>query len=536
MKNCVFFACLLSFLMMSCTGSKDTNSYRSSSWQFKVAGYSPVYPVLMKKESNPVFRIKVTPLEINKVAHVHDIKLSLSRTNYLSDIKSVSVYFTGNEEQFSNKKLFGISTTVSHKLTIQGNEELASGNNYFWVTISLIDQVDPLHKVSCIATELTISGKSYAIALSDKSSAIRLGYALRQHNDDGVDTYRIPGLVTTNKGTLIAVYDIRRNSSIDLQEDIDIGMNRSTDGGDSWEPMKIIMDMEEWGGLPQEQNGIGDPSILVDRKTNTIWVAGVWAYGHPGKRNWWASKPGMDPSETSQFVLVKSEDDGLTWSSPINITAQVKDPKWHLLLQGPGKGITLTDGTLVFPAQFKDHEEMPHSTIIYSKDRGETWHIGSGAKSNTTEAQVVELSDGSLMLNMRDNRGREPDGRNGTGARSVAITKDLGQTWVEHTTSRKGLIEPVCMASLIKHNFENRDILIFSNPADQSVRQNMTIKVSTDEGETWPTKYHTLIDEGRGRGYSCLTSIDENTIGILYEGSQADLVFQKIKLEDLMNE
>ncbi len=348
---------------------------------------------------------------------------------------------------------------------------------------------------------------------------------LRQHNDDGVHTYRIPGLVTSKKGTLLAVYDIRRNGAVDLQEDVDIGLSRSTDGGATWEPMKVIMDMGEWGGLPNEQNGIGDPSVLVDEETGTIWVAAVWAHGHPGERNWWASKPGMTPLETSQFMLTKSEDDGLTWSKPINITSQIKDPKWHLVLQGPGKGITMKDGTLVFPAQFKDEAEMPHSTVIYSRDHGITWQIGAGAKPNTTESQVVELEDGVLMLNMRDNRG---------GSRSVYTTSDMGRTWKEHRTSRKALQEPVCMASLIKHRYKGKDYLLFSNPNSIEKREKMTIKLSKDQGDTWPELNQLLIDEGVGRGYSCMTSIDEETIGILYEGSQADLVFQRIKIKDLL--
>lgn len=349
---------------------------------------------------------------------------------------------------------------------------------------------------------------------------------LRQHGDEGVDTYRIPGLVTTKKGSLIAVYDMRRNGAVDLQEDVDIGMSRSTDGGTTWEPMKVIMDMGEWGGLPENQNGIGDPSVLVDENTGTIWVAAVWAHGHPGERNWWASKPGISPKTTSQFMLTKSEDDGLTWSEPINITGQIKDPKWHLVLQGPGKGITMSNGTLVFPAQFKDENEMPHSTIIYSSDKGDTWKIGTGAKPNTTESQVVELEDGSLMLNMRDNRG---------GSRSVYTTDNMGETWEEHPTSRGALIEPVCMASLIKHTYRGNEYLLFSNPNSVERRENMTIKLSNDLGDTWPEEYQVLLDSGSGRGYSCMTSIDEETIGILYEGSQADLVFQRIKIADLLN-
>lgn len=498
-----------------------------------VESYSPVFPVLIGKENNPIFRVNIPVTSTDNPAEVRAFKVDLKGTDQLSDIAKVSIFYTSDQPDFSGETLFGASSKISKKLSITGKQPLISGNNYFWLSFTLENSADLLHKVAGRISDITVNDHPISTPEQGPNPAKRLGHALRQHMDDGVDTYRIPGLATTNEGTLIAVYDIRRNSSVDLQEDIDVGMNRSTDGGQSWEPMKIIMDMEEWGGLPQDQNGIGDPSVLVDRQTNTIWVAGVWAHGHPGKRNWWASKQGIKPVETSQFVLVKSEDDGLSWSAPINITPQIKAPKWHLLLQGPGKGITMSDGTLVFPAQFKDENEMPHSTLIYSKDRGQTWHIGTGAKSNTTEAQVVELADGSLMLNMRDNRGNGPKGRTGTGARSVAITKDLGKTWTEHVTSFKALPEPVCMASLVKHEVNDQSIMLFSNPFDQYNRKHITIKVSEDEGLTWPEKYHTLIDEGHGRGYSCMTSIDDQTIGILYEGSQADLVFQKIRLSEL---
>ena len=267
--------------------------------------------------------------------------------------------------------------------------------------------------------------------------------------------------------------------------------------------------------------------MLVDRRRGTIWVAALWSHGN---RAWNGSRPGMRPKETGQFVVVKSEDDGKTWSAPINITGQIKDPRWRLLLQGPGKGITLHDGTLVFPAQFRDAHGMPHSTIIHSRDGGGRWTIGTGAKPDTTEAQVVELRDGSLMLNMRDNRG---------GSRSVYTTRDLGRTWTVHSTSRKALPEPVCMASLIRfgrvHNGADSDALLFSNPSvsRRAPRRRITLKASVDEGVSWPEKWHLLVDEGVGAGYSCLTRIDEETVGILYEGSQAHLVFQRIKIREV---
>jgi sialidase-1 len=366
----------------------------------------------------------------------------------------------------------------------------------------------------------------------------KFGIALRKHNDDGVHTYRIPGLETTNNGTLIAVYDVRRNSEVDLQEDIDVGMNRSTDGGKTWEPMKIIMDMGEWGGLPNRENGVGDPSILVDRQTGTIWVAGLWTHGKPDQRAWNSSGRGLKPEETGQLLLVKSNNDGKTWSEPINITKQVKNEQWQLFLQGPGKGISMKDGTLVFPAQFKNEDKIPFATIIYSKDNGKTWQTGTGAKPETTEAQVIELNDGSLMLNMRDNRNIE--NKSETNGRAVMITNNLGETWFDHPTTNRSLPEPTCMASLIKDKFEVNgklhDLVIFSNPDSKYQREKMTIKTSFDDGKSWPSEYYFLLDEMVGRGYSCLTKIDDRNLGILYESSQADLVFQIIPVEEIIGQ
>jgi len=170
--------------------------------------------------------------------------------------------------------------------------------------------------------------------------------------------------------------------------------------------------------------------------------------------------------------------------------------------------------------------------LIYSKDHGESWTIGTGAKSKTTESQIVELSTGELMLNMRDDRGREnPQG----GFRSVAITRDLGKSWEEHSSSGNALPEPVCMGSLISTTYQGKEILLFSNPAvSQGPRRRMTLKASFDQGKSWPAAYHLLLNEDNSFGYSCLSMIDEETIGILYEG-QKEIFFQRISLADLIS-
>src|SRR5690606_11837794 len=167
-----------------------------------------------------------------------------------------------------------------------------------------------------------------------------------------------------------------------LPGNIDVGMNRSTDGGKTWEPMKVIMDM----GAPHENNGVGDPAILFDPVTKKIIVAALWSKGN---RSLAGSKPGLSPDTTGQFVLVESNDDGLSWSAPHSITPSVKDPAWHLFFNGPGSGIAMQDGTLVFAAQYWDENRMPFSTLIYSKDHGQTW-VGNikGPRANTTESQL----------------------------------------------------------------------------------------------------------------------------------------------------
>ena len=319
-------------IMISCQKKVEKDLIYLSSRQ-------PILPVLAKKERNKVLEIKVD-VKDSSVAHkVTSFNFSLVGTSEIGDIKSASLLYskTGN---FEEAEVLGSQKDIKKHFKIGGHQLLSVGENHFWLSISLNGTPNLSHRIGAQLVSVEMENRNVISAILDSEGVPqRIGIALRQHDDDGVNTFRIPGLVTTNKGTLIGVYDVRYDDPVDLQENIDVGLSRSTDGGQTWEPMKIIMDMGDYGGLPEDQNGIGDPAVLVDRNTNTIWVAALWLHGYPGKRAWNASEPGLSPEKTGQFVFVKSEDDGVTWSEPINITKQIKKPEWQLFFDGPGMGI-----------------------------------------------------------------------------------------------------------------------------------------------------------------------------------------------------
>ncbi|WP_161603040.1 sialidase family protein [Pedobacter arcticus] len=492
-----------------------------ASENIKVTSISPVVPLIKGLATNQLLRIEVC---VSKKRHTIKLENMFCKLNVagIKAIERIEVYSTGKDSQFSDQDKLASISPVSPSFNIPVTITLKPGIHYIWFSAKLKENADIDAKVEFHVKGLQgANSKKYAVTENSDSYVKRLGIAVRKANDEGVNTFRIPGIITTDKQTLIAVYDIRYQSAVDLPGNIDVGLNRSVDGGKSWEPMKVIMDM----GEPHTNNGVGDPAILFDPVTNKIWVAALWSKGN---RSIAGSKPGLSEDVTGQFVLVSSEDDGLTWSAPKSITAQVKNPAWNIFFNGPGNGIAMQDGKIVFAAQYWDGKSVPYSNIVYSEDHGITWKTEDGPKSKTTESQVIETQPGVLMLNMRDNRGA---------FRSVATTVDMGKTWVEHYTSYSALPDPVCMASFIKAgmdvNGKQKEVVFFGNNNSSSERNNFTIKASLDLAESWLAKNQLLIDERKSFGYSALTKIDNNTIGLFYEGVK-DLYFVRIPVNEIV--
>ena len=503
----------------------------------------PVLPVLVGNRLNPVLALEVVTSGLLDALELESISFDLAGTTQPGELERGEVFHGGAsielsydqpDSVFKDADRFGASRRPGRDATrlhtVRGPRALTPGRNVFWISVTPAAGADLDGRVDARVRSVVIGGEEIQVEDPSPATVQRLGLALRSAGSGGSRAYRIPGLVTTPRGTLVAVYDIRWKGWGDLPGRIDVGCSRSVDGGRSWSPMEVIMTQgpgDGWRG-----DGVGDPAVLVDRERGHVHVLAAWSHGD---RAWRGSGPGLAPEETGQLMLTTSTDDGRTFGPLRNLTEMVKDPAWSYLLQGPGRGITMGDGRLVFPAQFQlspDQGRTPHSTVLVSADGGATWGIGTGARPDTTEAAVVELADGELMLNMRDNRG---------GSRAIFTTRDEGGTWVPHPSSRSGLTEPVCMASLIhvgrELDGEPDGRLLFSNPAVPSApRRRMTIRASSDGGESWAADRWLLLDEGQSAGYSCLTMIDADTVGILYEGSRAHMTFQRVPLLELFPE
>jgi len=345
---------------------------------------------------------------------------------------------------------------------------------------------------------------------------------------NGYHTYRIPSLLVTENGILLAFCEGRKKSRAD-SGDIDLLVKRSQDGGKTWSQQQVIWDDGE--------NTCGNPCPVVDQQTGTICLPMTWNRGDDTE----AEIKKNTSKDTRRVWVSRSEDDGLTWSKPVEITGTTKRPEWRWYATGPGAGIQLQKGLwkgrLVIPC---DHSVAPdpdnptgHSShVIIRDDHGQTWTIGGVICPQVNECQVVELTDGTLMLNMR-NYDRSKT------TRAIANSKDGGITW-SNVTHDPVLIEPLCQASFIRYSWpgrNNKSCLLFSNPASTSKREKMTVRLSYDEGKTWPVSRVLYPDLS---AYSCLAVLPDGDIACLYEAGQNNpyekIVFARFSLHWLSRE
>ena len=320
--------------------------------------------------------------------------------------------------------------------------------------------------------------------------------------EDGYHTYRIPALAVSNQGTLLAFCEGRKHGRGDAGE-IDIVLKRSTDGGRTWGEMQLV--------VSEDNMTCGNPCPVVDRNTGTLWLPFCKNLAD-GDEN--LITQGKAPRTV---WITHSQDDGATWSEPVEITDTVKEPAWTWYATGPGHGIQLDSGRLLIPCDhmvgvhFDRRRDPYHSHVIYSDDGGASWRIGGIVDEGTNECAVVQTADGAVYINCRNYR-------NGK-RRAIAWSEDGGETFIRFGWDST-LVEPICQASLVRltdarHHDQNR--ILFANPASEA-RERLTVRMSTDEGHTWPVAK--LLYAGPS-AYSDLAVTGDGTVCCLYERGEA---------------
>jgi sialidase-1 len=324
---------------------------------------------------------------------------------------------------------------------------------------------------------------------------------------DRYSAYRIPALIATKAGTLLAFCEGRKAGKSD-SGDIDLLLKRSTDGGKTWSSQQVIWD--------EGENTCGNPCPVVDQQSGTISLLMTHNLGSDTEKAIHAKTA----RGTRTVWLSQSSDDGKSWSRPKGITRTTKDPSWGWYATGPGIGIQIKHGEfarrLVVPCDHSsdDKKDPMGSHIIYSDDGGHNWKLGGVARPKMNECQVVELADGrgTLLLDMRSYRGEK--------RRAHSISTDGAVTWSE-PKSHPELIEPVCQASIFRFTWPSeggRSRILFSNPADER-RRNLTVRLSYDEAKTWPVSK--TLHTGPA-AYSSLAGLADGTIACLYERGEKD--------------
>lgn len=472
------------------------------------------YPLMRDAPINAAVRIVV---EGNKNETLDGISFRISPA---TSIDEFSLYL-GNSEasSFDTRKPVATAKPDDAGLVTFKNLKFPKSNSNVWISASPSKKAKVGSEVKFSRISLS-SGKDNYYHADSISQRVGVMIAVADAEVKQLDgkkrkctIFRIPAMVKSSKsGLLISAFDARYRTWEDLCEDIDVAVTTSADGGQTWSPLSVALDTGEGVG-----NGCGDPCLLED-SNGRIWLQAL-ACHFQGGRALAKSGTGTALNKTGQWYMTYSDDGGKSWSKKLmNITKQIKKDEWTLILAGPGSGITLKDGTIVFPAQIWKTVKWPRSTICYSKDGGKTWAYGEPLPQSSSECTIVELKDGSIMINARNEATANQ--------RVVYTTKDLAKTWDEHETNCNTLQEPTCQGNLlaIDHPKYGR-FLLFSNPMGgdlgapkQGRRNRMTVRVSTDEGLTWSNGFE--YDTRTTSGYSSMALVNDDTIGITYESAR----------------
>lgn len=327
--------------------------------------------------------------------------------------------------------------------------------------------------------------------------------------EDGYAMYRIPAIEAAPDGTLLAFAEGRKYNGDDPgfgKQDIDLVLKRSTDGGKTWSKMEIIED-------PGEYWSAANPATVVDRSTRTVWV--LYARCKPGA-NTDAARPRTDDLQT---LARTSTDNGKTWSKPIDLTGvarDMQDAQWRASIVGPGGMIQTRSGRLLAPIWTSPFGNL----AIYSDDHGKSWQRGQRVPGGSfgDEDQMVELADGRILLDIRQNHGD---------ARRRSTSSDGGQTWSK-TTGGEAVTPCACaIERLTLATTADRNRILWTGPKGPG-RKTLVARISYDEGVSFPVER--VLSEDLA-AYSDLAILKDGAVGCLWErGDYRFLTFTRVNL------
>lgn len=338
---------------------------------------------------------------------------------------------------------------------------------------------------------------------------------------DGYPRFRIPSLVVTKAGTVLAICEGRADGG-GLQGNVDLVCRRSSDHGKTWYSLRVIADAGK--------DTLGNPCAVVDRHTGHVWLAFTRS---PGSFTEAQITRGESEGSTRVFVT-HSKDDGSSWSKPRDIASTTKKRGWTWYGTGPGVGIQLANGRLLIPSYHCGGRKgvVTRSHSIFSDDHGKTWQLGASAGAGNGECQALQRKDGSLYLSARTSG-------DGPLERSIVTSSDRGASWSPKQFD-KSLFDPHCEASLLALPSASKKNLVpptwlYCAPAGPK-RHDLTIRVSRDEGRTWQPSY--LLRKGDGQ-YTSMALLADGRLGVLYDCWEDDnyqLYFASVDLASILKD
>lgn len=459
----------------------------------------------------PVTGFNINNTNLNSLT-VSSVTLDLDNTD-MSNISNIKVYFTGSSNNLSVKTLFGTAYPAAGQITITGNQTIHSGSNHFVVTYDIAPEAIEGATISANVGSYTVGTDVLTLAESTTNTprVILLNSSTLWESQASLPVYRIPAVTTTLKGTVIAAID-QRFTNKDIQDtgtNIDIVVKRSTDNGKTWSSNITLADLGD--------EGASDPAIITDKITGDIVALFLTHNGIFGS----------SPSNRARIQMVRSKDDGITWSTPVDLSNYFYPSGWYMSWLASGSLNQTASGRMIGVVTSRQNSSRAFTNhYVYSDDGGYSWAIEQDTPNTNAgdESKVVELTNGDLLMNMR---------RSG-GYRFTSKSTDGGVNWSTGVADTE-LVDPKNNADIIRYTLKSegadKDRLLFSNATtSSSPRDNLTVYLSTDEGENWTInkQLYALLGD-----YTTLTVLANGNIGVVYETQlgKFDIHFAEFSLD-----